>query len=45
MPTMLFSILVKAVQKRICTNMWNVNNMNEVLFAGDKLYEYPFSLI
>ena len=34
--------LVKAVQKRICTNMWNVNNMNEILFAGDKLYEYPF---
>ena len=31
-----------AVQKRICTNMWNVNNMNEILFAGDKLYEYPF---
>ena len=22
--------------------MWNVNNMNEILFAGDKLYEYPF---
>ena len=34
--------LVKAVQKRICTNMWNVNNMNEILFAGDKLHEYPF---
>ena len=34
--------LVKAVQKRSCTNMWNVNNMNEILFAGDKLYEYPF---
>ena len=34
--------LVKAVQKRICTNMWNVNNMNEILLAGDKLYEYPF---
>ena len=32
--------LVKAVQKRICTNMWNVNNMNEILFAGDKLYKY-----
>ena len=31
--------LVKAVQKRICTNMWNVN-MNEILFAGDKLYKY-----
>ena len=31
--------LVKAVQKRICTNMWNVNNMNEILFAGDKLYK------
>ena len=30
--------LVKAIQKRICTNMWNVNNMNEILFAGDKLY-------
>ena len=40
MPTMLFSILVKAVQKRIRTNMWNVNNMNEILFAGDKLYKY-----
>ena len=24
----------------ICTNMWNVNNMNEILFAGDKLYKY-----
>ena len=34
--------LVKAVQKKICTNMWNVNNMKEILFAGDKLYEYPF---
>ena len=34
--------LVKAVQKRICTNMWNVNNMKEILFVGDKLYEYPF---
>ena len=32
--------LVKAIQKRICTNMWNVNNMNEILFAGDKLYKY-----
>ena len=32
--------LVTAVQKRICTNMWNVNNMNEILFAGDKLYKY-----
>ena len=32
--------LVKAVQKRICTSMWNVNNMNEILFAGDKLYKY-----
>ena len=32
--------LVKALQKRICTNMWNVNNMNEILFAGDKLYKY-----
>ena len=20
--------------------MWNVNNMNEILFAGDKLYKY-----
>ena len=40
MPTTLFSILVKAVQKRIRTNMWNVNNMNEILFAGDKLYKY-----
>ena len=29
--------LVKAVEKRICTNM---NNMNEILFAGDKLYKY-----
>ena len=38
----LLVFLVKAVQKRICTNMWNVNNMNEILFAGDKLYEYPF---
>ena len=32
--------LVKAIQKRICTNMWNVKNMNEILFAGDKLYKY-----
>ena len=32
--------LVKAVQKRICTNMWNVNNMSEILYAGDKLYKY-----
>ena len=32
--------LVKAVQKGICTNMWNVNSMNEILFAGDKLYKY-----
>ena len=33
-------LLVKAVQKRICTNELNVNNMNEILFAGDKLYKY-----
>ena len=33
-------LLVKAVQKRICTNKLNVNNMNEILFAGDKLYKY-----
>ena len=26
-------LLVKAVQKRICTNKLNVNNMNEILFA------------
>ena len=32
--------LVKVVQKRICTNMWNVNNMNEILYAGDKLYKF-----
>ena len=32
--------LIKGVLKRICTNMWNVNNMNEILFAGDKLYKY-----
>ena len=32
--------LVKAVQKRICTNLWNVNNMNEILLAGDKFYKY-----
>ena len=31
---------MKAVQKRICTNKLNVNNMNEILFAGDKLYKY-----
>ena len=40
MPTMLLSIFGKAVQKRICTNIWNVNNMNEILFEGDKLYKY-----
>ena len=33
-------LLVKAVQKRICTNKLNINNMNEILFAGDKLYKY-----
>ena len=33
-------LLVKAVLKRICTNNLNVNNMNEILFAGDKLYKY-----
>ena len=32
--------LVKAVQKRICTNKWNMNQMNEILFAGDKLCKY-----
>ena len=32
--------LVKAVQERFCTNMWNVNNMSEILFAGNKLYKY-----
>ena len=40
MPTMLLSIFGKTVQKRICTNIWNVNNMNEILFEGDKLYKY-----
>ena len=40
MPTMLFSIFGESCQKRICTNMWNFNNMNEILYAGDKLYKY-----
>ena len=40
MPPCCVVFLVNAVQKRVCTNMWNVNNMNEILFAGDKLYKY-----
>ena len=40
MPTMLFSTFGESCTERICTNMWNVNNMNEILFAGDKLYKY-----
>ena len=31
---------VKAIEKGMCTNMLNLNSMNEILFAGDKLYKY-----
>ena len=41
MPTMLFSIFGEScTEKDLYQHVWNVNNMNEILFAGDKLYKY-----